>query len=88
MGTEVDGKKVTVDSRGRITLPKSVRDRLHLGEDDELAVIVCEGEIHLRPKRESFEPIDSGKRQWGSETFLDAGTAMVGESEGEDTDGS
>jgi AbrB family looped-hinge helix DNA binding protein len=87
VGTEADDETVTVDGRGRITLPKPVRDRLHLGEDDELVVVVDEGEIHLRPERESFEPINSGKRQWGAEAFLDAGTAMVGEPEDEQTDG-
>ena len=87
MGTGTDGETVTVDGRGRITLPKPVRERLHLDEGDELAVIINEGEIHLHPERESFEPIDSGKRQWGSEAFLDAGTAIVSDPEDEETDG-
>lgn len=83
MGTESETENVTVDDRGRITLPKSVRERLRLGEGDTLDVRVEGGEISLRPDRESFEPIESGKSEWGDEAFLDAEEAMVGEPERE-----
>ena len=83
MGTESEAGKVTVDDRGRITLPKSVRERLRLGEGDDLDVTVEGGAIVLRPDREAFEPIESGKNEWGDEAFLDAGEAMVGEPESE-----
>jgi AbrB family looped-hinge helix DNA binding protein len=75
-----DHETVSVDDRGRITLPKAVRDRLQLGEGDELALELEEGEIHLRPDRPRFQPIDSGRDQWGEEAFPDADEAMVGES--------
>jgi hypothetical protein len=51
-------------------------------------VDIEEGEIRLRPDREPFEPIESGKSEWGHEAFLDAGEAIVGEpSDGDDIDG-
>lgn len=81
MGTNTEHEKVTVDDRGRITLPKHVRERLQLGEGDDLDVDLEEGEIHLRPDRPTFEPITSGKREWGDEAFLDSGEAMFGDLE-------
>jgi hypothetical protein len=37
------------------------------------------GEIHLRPDRPPFQPIESGKNEWGDEAFLDTREAMVGD---------
>lgn len=78
MGTQSD-PTVTVDDRGRITIPKEVRSRLQLGEGDSLDVALADGEIHLRPNRPHFEPVASDKADWGEEAFLDAGEAMVGD---------
>lgn len=82
MGTNSD--TVTVDDRGRVTLPKRVRERLQLGEGDDLDVEFEDGEIHLRPNRPSFEPMTSGKDEWGPEAFMDAGEALFGNIEDED----
>ena len=79
MGIESEHATVTIDDRGRITLPKAVRERLHLGAGDELLVEIETGEIHLRPDRPSFQPIESGKNEWGDEAFLDTREAMVGD---------
>ncbi|WP_199174972.1 AbrB/MazE/SpoVT family DNA-binding domain-containing protein [Halegenticoccus soli] len=72
---------MTVDDRGRITLPKHIRDRLQLGEGDDLDINLEEGEIHLRPNRPQFTPISSNKDEWGEEAFLDVGEAMFGDLE-------
>ena len=41
--------KLTLDQAGRVMIPKSFRDQLHLGPGDEMEVH-CEGdEIRLRP---------------------------------------
>jgi AbrB family looped-hinge helix DNA binding protein len=79
MGTNSEDATVTVDDRGRITLPKAVRERLQLGAGDELTVDIETGEIHLRPDRPSFQPIESGKNGWGDEAFLDTREAMAGD---------
>ncbi len=83
MGTRSDRERVTVDDRGRITLPKHVRDRLQLDEGDDLDLEFEDGEIHLRPNRPPFEPITSGKRDWGTEAFAGAGEALFGDEDEE-----
>lgn len=87
MGTQSDSITVTVDDRGRVTLPKAVRERLHVDEGDDLTVDIEDGEIRLRQDKTPFEPITSNKIEWGTETFLDNETAMVGEPDGEDANG-
>lgn len=84
MGTAGEDETVTVDDRGRVTLPKRVRERLQLGEGDDLDVDLEDGEIHLRPNRPPFEPVTSGKSEWGSEAFVDAGEALFGDVEEEE----
>lgn len=78
------GETVTVDDRGRITLPKEVRERLHLDEGANLDLDLEDGEIRLRPDRTRFEPISSGTTEWDDDPFLDASEAMVGDLEDED----
>jgi AbrB family looped-hinge helix DNA binding protein len=84
MGTNIEHEKVTLDNRGRITLPQHIRNRLQLGQGDDLDVDLEDGEIHLRPNRPPFEPITSGKSEWGAETFIDAGEALFGDNEDND----
>ena len=78
---------VTVDDRGRVTLPKAVRERLHIDEGDDLTLAIEDGEIRLRSDRTPFEPIESNKTEWGTGAFLDTEMAMVGEPDDEDTNG-
>jgi len=86
MGTQSESMTVTVDDRGRVTLPKAVRERLHVDEGDDLTVAIEDGEIRLRLDRTPFEPITSNKTEWRTEAFLDTETAMVGEPVGKDAD--
>lgn len=83
MGTNTEHETVTIDDRGRITLPKHIRNRLQLGEGDDLDLDFEEGEIHLRPNRPQFKPISSKKSEWGKEAFIDAGEAVFGDLEDE-----
>jgi AbrB family looped-hinge helix DNA binding protein len=40
----------TVTSKGQITLPKEVREHLHIGEGDRLEFLIAEGgEVLVRP---------------------------------------
>lgn len=86
MGSAENHETVTVDDRGRITLPRRVRQQLQLGEGDDLDVDVEDGEIHLRPNRQPFEPATSGKTDWGAEAFMDAGEALFGDVGDEDVE--
>jgi AbrB family looped-hinge helix DNA binding protein len=43
--------KATIRSKGQLTLPKLVRDRLGLREGDRVEVTVVKEEIRLRPLR-------------------------------------
>ena len=45
--------KVTLDQAGRVVLPKSLRDDLHLSPGDTLDLTVQGEEVTLRPRRNS-----------------------------------
>jgi len=47
--------RVKVDKYGRIFLPKDVRDKLGLHENDELSLEVREDEIVIRVQRDDLE---------------------------------
>lgn len=50
--------EATITSKGQITLPKSIRDRLHLTTGDRVAFITEEdGSIHLIPKHSSVKDL-------------------------------
>jgi len=86
MRIQSDSITVTVDDRCRVTLPKAVRERLHVDAGDDLTVAIKDGEIRLQSDRTPFEPIESNKTEWETGAFLDTETAMVGEPDDEDTD--
>lgn len=48
--------KVTLDRAGRVVLPKSVRDELHLSPGDILDLTVKGDEVALRPRRGATPP--------------------------------
>lgn len=46
----------TVTSKGQVTVPKKVRQHLHLEEGDQVDFVIdSEGEVHLQPVRGSVE---------------------------------
>lgn len=46
----------TITSKGQITLPKEVREHLHIGEGDRLEFLIDEGgEVRVRPVPGSVE---------------------------------
>jgi AbrB family looped-hinge helix DNA binding protein len=55
--------KVTLDPAGRVVLPKSLRDELHLLPGDVLDVSVKSGEVTLRPRR-SATPLQKERGVW------------------------
>ncbi len=50
--------KVRVDGKGRITLPKEVREALNIKEGDELIVIVKGGKIILEKIEDPFRTLE------------------------------
>lgn len=45
-------------SKGQITIPKAVRDKLHLKTGDEVAFVLGEnGEVRLRPRNKSVKDV-------------------------------
>ena len=59
---------VSVDKKGRVTIPKPHREALGLAEKDELTLTVEAGELRLR--RVTSEPLKArARRRWGREAF-------------------
>jgi AbrB family looped-hinge helix DNA binding protein len=54
---------VTLDRAGRIVLPKTLRDDLHLSPGDTLDLTVKGDEVTLRPKR-SATPLQKERGVW------------------------
>lgn len=44
----------TITSKGQLTIPKSVRDALHLRPGDKVAIRVADGKAELRPQKLSL----------------------------------
>lgn len=57
----------TVTSKGQITLPKEVREHLHIGEGDRLEFLIDEGgEVRVRPVAGSVGALFEFLRSLGS----------------------
>ena len=55
--------KVTLDSAGRVVLPKTLRDELHLSPGDTLDLTVKGDEVTLRPRR-GATPLQKERGVW------------------------
>ena len=66
-----------LNDRGRLTIPKELRDDLQLDEGVEFTVLREGGDIRLVRKLPDLETITRGE-EWGSEAFRDAGEATFG----------
>lgn len=69
---------VEVDDRGRVTIPKPVRDRLGILPGDELTLEISGTGVRLVPDRTGLVTATSGRADWGPETFPDSGEATFG----------
>lgn len=52
MGTSADA---TITSKGQVTIPKEIRDRLGLEAGQEVEFELDDGEVTVRPKRSAME---------------------------------
>ena len=55
--------KVTLDRAGRVVIPKTLRDELHLSPGDTLDLTVKGDEVTLRPRR-SATPLQKERGVW------------------------
>jgi AbrB family looped-hinge helix DNA binding protein len=72
------GAESEVDSRGRITIPKRLREELQIRPGDRFRFEEHDEAILLRRETRAIHTVRSG-RSWGREPFLDAGKATFGE---------
>ena len=75
------GEELTlrVDDRGRVTLPKKVRDRLGIESNDEIPATLVGSVLEVNPKPSSkLETATAGRDDWEHTTPTDAGEALFG----------
>jgi AbrB family looped-hinge helix DNA binding protein len=78
---EHDGEELTltVDDRGRVTLPKEVRDRLGIESNDEIPATLVGSVLEVNPKPSSkLETATAGRENWENTTPTDAGDTLFG----------
>ena len=68
-----------VDDRGRVTLPKKVREQLGIEPNDEIPATLVGSVFEINPKPSSkLETATAGRDEWKSTTPTDAGEALFG----------
>lgn len=78
-GSHREELTLTVDDRGRVTLPKEVRDRLGIESNDELSATLVGSVLEVNPKPSSkLEPATAGRENWENTTPTDAGDTLFG----------
>lgn len=71
---------LTVDDRGRVALPKEVRDQLGIDPPDEISATLVGSVLELNPKPSTkLETATAGRDEWEHTTPTDAGEALFGE---------
>ncbi len=55
--------RVTIDKAGRVVLPKTLRDELHLSPGDTLDLSVEDEQVTLRPRR-TAPPLQKERGVW------------------------
>lgn len=76
-----DGEEITlsVDDRGRVTLPKAVRERLGIEPNDTVSATLIGSVLEVNPKPSSeLETATAGRDDWANSTPTDAGEALFG----------
>ncbi|MFB6296409.1 MAG: AbrB/MazE/SpoVT family DNA-binding domain-containing protein [Halobacteriales archaeon] len=78
--TEDTYGEAEINDRGRLTIPKALRDDLQIEGGTRFTVIREGGDIRLVRQLPELQTLSSGKSrdEWGEETFRDAGTATFG----------
>ena len=82
MSTDANGPNeeygtAELNDRGRLTIPKDLRDDLQLEGGTEFTVVREEGNIKLVRRVSELETLTRDE-EWGTEAFRDAGEATFG----------
>lgn len=75
------GEEVTlkVDDRGRVTLPKEIRDQLGIDPNDEIPARLVGSVLEVNPKPSSkLQTATAGRDSWENTTPTDAGDGLFG----------
>lgn len=76
---EAEQVTLRVDDRGRITIPKSVRDRLGIEPNDEIPAQLRGSVLEIDPAPSArLETATAGRSDWSNSTPTDAGEALFG----------
>ena len=85
MGTNsvdvTSGKQITlnVDDRGRVTLPKEVRDQLGIESNEEISARLVGSVLEVNPKPTSkLQTATAGRDSWVNTIPVDAGESLFG----------
>ena len=72
--------EVEINERGRLTIPKALREDLHIEGGTRFTVRRDGGDIRLVRKLPELHTLSAGKsrEEWGEEAFRDAGDATFG----------
>lgn len=79
--TESDAEQITlnVDDRGRVTLPKEVRERLDIEPNDRIPATLVGSVLEVNPRPSTkLETATAGRDEWADTTPTDAGEALFG----------
>jgi AbrB family looped-hinge helix DNA binding protein len=77
-GTEYG--EAEVNDRGRLTIPKGLREDLRIGAGTTFTVVREGSDIRLVRQLPELETLSSGRspEEWGEDAFRDAGEATFG----------
>jgi AbrB family looped-hinge helix DNA binding protein len=68
-----------VDDRGRVTLPKEIRDQLGIESNDEIPARLIGSVLEVNPKPSSkLQTATAGRDSWENTTPTDAGESLFG----------
>jgi AbrB family looped-hinge helix DNA binding protein len=72
-----------VDDRGRVTLPKEIRDQLGIESNDEIPARLVGSVLEVSPKPSSkLQTATAGHDSWENTTPSDAGESLFGPMDG------
>jgi AbrB family looped-hinge helix DNA binding protein len=82
---ETEQLTLQVDDRGRVTIPKAVRERLGITAGSEVPAYLSGSVLTVDPKPSGkLQPATAGREEWADTTPTDAGEALFGPTDTDD----